>query len=473
MPAQTPSARRCLVVIANYGNAHRDLLLRIIHNYRSVATLEPHFVVVSEASKDLGPDIEVVVGLPHKNPWSLPFAHQPIFVSRVEQYDLFIYSEDDIGVTEANIRAFLDATLYLADNEIAGFLRYETDRDGTIRLDEPWAHYHWLPASVRQRGPYTIAEFSNEHAGFYIVTQDQLRRAIQSGGLNRGPRTGRYSWPETAATDIYTVCGLKKVHCISHIDNFLIEHLSGKYVHQLDVTLSDFRKQISVLQSIYAQKHPATTLCAVESEKWPGRWQKWYYEKPLVPLIDAVPLGVRRVLSVGCGWGATEKLLRDRGAEVIALPLDSVIGGAVADQGIEMIYGELHECLRKLSGESFDCVVITNLLHLQESAAEIVRDCAALVRPGGVLAVAGLNLSRAAISAKVLFGIDGFSRLSSFSRSGFSRIGPSALEPVLQASGFHRTRTIWSDHDRLAKLPLLKRALPRLSARQWILVGHR
>src|SRR4029077_9551511 len=128
-------------------------------------------VVLSEAPKSLGPNVEVIVGLPSRNPWTLPFAHKAIFAERADRYDLFVYSEDDIWATEANIRAFLTATPELELNEIAGFMRYEIDGSGNWLLAEPWGHYHWKPESVRQRGAYTVAEFTNEHAGFYILTQ--------------------------------------------------------------------------------------------------------------------------------------------------------------------------------------------------------------------------------------------------------------------------------------------------------------
>src|ERR1044072_6808542 len=84
-------------------------------------------VVLSEEPKDLQPGVEVRVGLPAKNPWSLPFAHKQLFADNIDKYDLFIYSEDDIGVSEMNLLAFLDASRKRRDDEIAGFMRYEKD----------------------------------------------------------------------------------------------------------------------------------------------------------------------------------------------------------------------------------------------------------------------------------------------------------------------------------------------------------
>src|SRR5437016_666058 len=108
---------RLLVAIASFGEKNLDLLKRIIAKYQGM-DLDVDVVVLSNAPKNLGPKVKVLVGLPAKNPWSLPFAHKPLFAEKVNDYDLFAYSEDDMEVTEQNIKAFLRATRELASDEI-------------------------------------------------------------------------------------------------------------------------------------------------------------------------------------------------------------------------------------------------------------------------------------------------------------------------------------------------------------------
>ena len=170
---------RLLVVIASYGSKNLSLLKQLIGCYQCMS-LDVDVTVVSNDPKDLGPSVNVIVGLPIKNPWSLPFAHKSIFAENLEKYDLFAYSEDDMGVSEQNILAFVDATQQLATDEIAGFLRYELDESGLRSYPDVHAGYHWKPHSVRRRGEHVIAEFTNEHSAFYVLTKDQLRRAIQN-----------------------------------------------------------------------------------------------------------------------------------------------------------------------------------------------------------------------------------------------------------------------------------------------------
>ena len=100
---------RVLVAIASFGEKNLEFLRKIICDYRSMA-MDVHLVVNSEAPKNLDAGVRVIVGFPGRNPHSLPFAHKRIFVENIDRYDLFVYSEDDIGVKEQSIYAFLRAT---------------------------------------------------------------------------------------------------------------------------------------------------------------------------------------------------------------------------------------------------------------------------------------------------------------------------------------------------------------------------
>jgi hypothetical protein len=97
---------RKLVAIASYGTSNESYLQKLLHEYRSMP-FDVDVVVISNIEKKLGLDVGCIAGLPTKNPWSLPFAYKALFAERRNRYDLFIYSEDNILITEKNIRAFL------------------------------------------------------------------------------------------------------------------------------------------------------------------------------------------------------------------------------------------------------------------------------------------------------------------------------------------------------------------------------
>src|SRR5208337_1353936 len=175
-----PDRLRVLVAITSYGTKNDAYLLRILEEYRSMP-YDVDVVVLSNTRKALGADVELVVGLPSPDPWSLPFAHKRIFADRLNDYDLFIHTEDDMLITQRKVEAFLQLRKVLPEQEVPGFLRYERSEDGKINYPDVHSHFHWDPASVCSRGPYALAFLTNEQSACYVLTQDQLRRAIKSG----------------------------------------------------------------------------------------------------------------------------------------------------------------------------------------------------------------------------------------------------------------------------------------------------
>ena len=441
--APVPSrSLRMLVAIASYGEKNIALLHKVIDGCRAM-DFGVDIVVFSNTPKDLGSDVDVVVGLPSRDPWSLTFAHKSLFARRVEHYDLFLYIEDDMGITPAHVDAFLRLTPYLEEDEVAGFLRFELDETMTPVLLDAHDRFHLQPEVGRRRGPYVVGQFTNEHAGMYLLTQAQLRRAIATGNFLRPPCEGLYGMPETAATDPYTVCGLRKVICLSALDDYLIQHLSNRYQGKWGVPLPEFRQQVQTQLDIVNGRHPATTLGHRESKLLHGELSKSYYEPPLEPVIGLVPPHAASLLSIGCGWGATEARLKARGMDVTVVPLDSIIGAATARHGFEVVYGSLGEGLEALVGRRFDCVLITNLLHLLPEPEEVLLRCSALVGAGGAVVVSGPNFRTLRAWAKRVLGRAGYEKLDSVEASGVRVIGPRELLPVLVRAGFTTDAVRW------------------------------
>jgi 2-polyprenyl-3-methyl-5-hydroxy-6-metoxy-1,4-benzoquinol methylase len=464
---------RLLVAIASFGEKNLEFLKKIIRRYKSMA-MDVDVVVLSNVPKDLGNEVRVIVGLPSKNPWSLPFGHKALFAENLERYDLFAYSEDDMDVTEENIQAFLRATSQLEQREIAGYLRYEIDQSGVWSLPEVHAAFHWKPESIARRNGYTIGEFTNEHAAFYLLTQTQLREAIASGGFLRGPCEGRYDMLCTAATDPYINCGFRKVICVSALDDFLIHHVSNRYVGQLGLPLSSFKEQVKTLVDIGNHAHPASALCEVESKLMHGRWSKSYYEKPSEELLEMLPNSAKSVLSIGCGSGDTEVELKKRGIEVTAIPLDSIIGAAAARLGINVVYGTLDECFANLDGRQFDCVLMTNLLHLLPNPKIVLEQSSRFVRKGGTLLISGPNFGRLPISIKKIFKVGDYWKLRSFGESGINTCGPQILKRQIEQQGFRVEPIKWIHQaSPRRELSCIWTRLGRLTARNWIIRARR
>ncbi|MCK1328786.1 MULTISPECIES: methyltransferase domain-containing protein [unclassified Bradyrhizobium] len=349
-------------------------------------------VVLSNIEKNLGPDIECRVGAPNSNPWSLPFAHKKVFSDNVANYDVFVYSEDDILITERNLRAFLKASELLPSDEIAGFLRVEFGSDRELNYPDVHAHFHWDPSSVKRHGEYTLAHFTNEHAASYVLTRNQLRRALDSGKFDVGPHEGKYDLPCSAATDPYTQCGLKKLIPISHLDEFTVHHMSNRYVGSMGVSADGFDRQINVLMGIAngALRTPRSQFSA-ETRLFRATYSKDYYEPVMEQIASRIPSSARNVLSIGCGSGRTESWLAQQGLRVAAIPLDPVIASSATASGIEIISEDI-EGADPSRGDRFDCVLCLNILHLVREPTKLLLISSDFMQRGATLVIQSPNM---------------------------------------------------------------------------------
>ncbi|MEY2486520.1 MAG: hypothetical protein QOH39_2168 [Verrucomicrobiota bacterium] len=462
---------RLLVAIVSYGEKNLSFLRRIIDNYRRVP-MKVDIVVLSEAPKDLGPEIRVEVGLPTRNPWSLAFAHKRLFAENVDRYDLFAYSEDDMEVTAAHIEAFLRITAYLQKDEIAGYLRYEV-AEGKRFFPDAHGPFRWKPDSVRRRGEFTIAEHTNEHAAFYLLDRAQLQRAIDSGGFLREPYEERYDMLCSAATDPYTHCGFRKVICVSALTEFMIHHMSNRYAGKVGLAENRLMEQVQALIDIENGTRPVSTLCNVESKLRRSVWSKNCYEESRKEILELVPHKDKRVLSIGCGWGDTEMALVKTGYSVTAVPLDSVIGTTLSRLGVEVILGTLSECLAELHGRKFDCVIITHLLHLFSAPEQTVTSLTELVSKNGSILVASPNFHSLPVIIRRFLRMGDIRKLRCFKESGITTCRPGSLRKHLARLGFHTMRVNWYDRTP-EKLKWLKppRRLERFFTRNWALLAQ-
>lgn len=466
---------KMLVAIASYGNANDRYLVQLIEEYRSMP-FQVELVVLSNINKEVpAPAKVVVVNLEGQDPWTLPYAHKQIFADRLNEFDLFIYSEDDVLIKRRNICAFLALSKLLHENEIAGFLRFERGADGTINYPEIHGRFHWDPASVRRRGDHVMAFFTNEHAACYVLTRQQLRRAIDSGGFMQGPREGRYDLLCTAATDPYTQCGFEKLICISQIDDFLIHHLPNRYVGSVyGVDGPELRRQLEQLKRISLNGHPSKTLFQTET-KFAATWySKNYYEPARDEVFSAIPVHAKSVLSVGCGWGAIEAGLVGQGKRVVAIPLDPVIAGGLEKAGVELIVGDFETGLNKLAGERFDCLFLSNVLHLLPKPVDVLASFGEHLTENGRVVVVVPNVLRFPTYWKNARGKVQSEVLQGFERTGFHLTSHRILRRWLRESGMKVERIVDILPPHCQKLSRISLGLmnPRLSI-ELIAVGRR
>lgn len=431
---------KILVAIANYGTANQEYLAQLIETYRKM-TFDVDIVVLSNIPKDFAPPTEVVVGLPARNPWSLPFAHREIFQQRVNDYDLFIYSEDDTLVTQRNVEAFLEASELLEPSEIAGFLRKEQDPEGRTHYSTIHSLFRWDVSSVRKRGGDVFARFSNDHAACYILTRDQLQRCIASGGFLVAPYVGRYDMLVSAATDPYTRCGFVKLVCVSRLDEFVLHHLPNKYLGQMGLSRDELLIQVNALRKVADGILPATPLLEVETKLPELLWSRSCYQYQDETLLEHVPSDAREILVYGCGSGVSEAKLLTPGRRVVGVPIDAVLGECASFRGVEVVHGDHATAMARLQGEKFDCVLLPDVLHLVAEPDMLLASVSELLKPGGVLAGSlpdmGTRLSRNFRWKRMAVTCNRHSA----EQTGVHVIGARRLRQLLRRQGFQSLET--------------------------------
>ncbi len=455
---------KILVVIANYGLKNQAYLRRLIDEYKSMS-YGIDIVILSNIPKELGSDIEVRVGLPAKNPWSLPFGHKELFAERIDEYDLFIYSEDDHLIKQKNIETFLKMTKVLPENEIAGFFVYEESPVGK-KYCAIHSMFHWMPNSVKSIGEYTFARFTNEHSACYMLTQKQLQIAIASGGFLVSPHEGRYDLPCTAATDPYTQCGFTKFICISHIEDFLIHHLSNVYVtdskFQLSVGSRHLQLQINALLSINGQKKSQSGLFPTITNLNTAKWDKFYYpglSKKKDSVLESIPEDTQNILSVGCGWGETETRLVQKGHRVVGIPLDSIIAESAKSRGLEVVCPDFQRAKEALKNEKFDCILFINVLQHLPNPVKVLAEYGELLEEKGYMVVTVPNFKYAKYLYELSMTKELYKLRKVFDKTNLHFTTPKLVAKWFTQSGLKVVKAKYNIKDRFRRLAIMSLGL--------------
>ena len=250
-----------LVVIANYGSKQINYLKRILKEYSNFRKYKVNVILIStEHIKDLkykNLEIKQEIFDASLGYW-LAHKHKKLIAENKDKFDIFIYSENDMLITEKNIDMFAKHSKALSEtNLVPGFLRYETNNGNdkylidlhpnhaANRIPFYFATKYIIPMfpekTVLNMGLHPIIrnqniningkryfEVQNLHQGSYILTKEQLGKALDSGKYF-DEKNNYAGIREGAASNVYAKCGITKVISQDDIENSLIYHLPDKY----------------------------------------------------------------------------------------------------------------------------------------------------------------------------------------------------------------------------------------------------
>jgi SAM-dependent methyltransferase len=384
---------RVLVAIANHGTRNQRFLQVLLEEYRKMDH-DVDLVLLSDRPKDVGPDVEVLVGAPTDDPWSLPFAHRQLFADRADRYDLYVYSEDDTLLTQRHLEAFVEVDRLLPDDEVPGFQRFEVHPSGERSYCSNHSSYRWLPGSANVVGGEVFADHTNLHSACYVLTRAQLRTAVDSGGFLVEPHAGPFDMLVSAATDPYLHCGLRRRLCLTRIDDFLVHHLPNVYLGKLGIDEVSFRTQVDAVIQVAKGELSAEELCDPTSKLPTPRWDvRQYPAPPPAALRELVPPRPGRALSIGTTSGAIESVLLADASAVVVVPLDEIVGALARNRGFPTLRPSLDALDDLAHGPPFDTVLLHELLHHVPVPSALLRRLHTLTSPGGTLVVSLPNVA--------------------------------------------------------------------------------
>lgn len=160
----------------------------------------------------------------------LPMSCRKRIAEEVNNYDYFIFSENDHLWLEHHLDNFSTYESILPPDRITGLIQYEYNEKSRF-YPAYHADYTWDINSVEVYGDKVFAHFTNVHQGCFLISKPQLERMLKTTEFTNFLSKDQYSIKCKTNTDIYQYCGMKKMICISEFDQNLIHHLPNIYIN--------------------------------------------------------------------------------------------------------------------------------------------------------------------------------------------------------------------------------------------------
>ncbi|MDR7208959.1 hypothetical protein [Flavobacterium piscis] len=243
---------KVLAVLVNYGSEQLQYLEQVVNELKSFKKFEVTVIVNSNIDLDIK-GIDKVNLFTLDNYQLLPLTCRETIWENKDQFDLFVYGENDHLFLESHIDRHIKYSAILPKNRIPGLVQYEEENN---QIYYPGYHsgFEWDFDTVEIYGNKRFAFFNNLHQATFILTKEQLLKVSQKVKftelvneddpklilfIKRGIkkifkidlfRIKLYSEKCKVNTDVFLYGGMKKMICISEFEDNLIHHLPNLYI---------------------------------------------------------------------------------------------------------------------------------------------------------------------------------------------------------------------------------------------------
>ena len=220
---------KILAVLVNFGTEQLDYLEQVVSELKLFKKYEVTVIVNSNILLDIkGIDKVNVIEL--GNYQLLPLTCRKVIWENRNDYDVFIYGENDHLFKEHHVDKHLEYEKILPKDRITGLMQYEINDKKELYYPAYHARYDWDMDSVEIYGGLKFAHFTNLHQATFILSKNQLLKIGILNDFTNFMGQSYYSWKCKVNTDIYQFGGMKKLICISEFDDNLIHHLPNIYI---------------------------------------------------------------------------------------------------------------------------------------------------------------------------------------------------------------------------------------------------
>lgn len=231
---------KVLVSIATYGTKNVQYLNRVIDEYKSYKNYTVDITVHGTVNLDRT-DVNFVY---HENPKNTVYFHRQEFIDKQDDYDLYIFTEDDMLIKESNVDVYMKYDRQLPLNHCLGFLRFENTPENIKYFIDLWLNvpnYSFIKNYRTEINELDYFSTTNVHQACYILTKEKLKYvisnmkyAVDSDSLESASSGIFADWVLKAGA-IHKVLPINK----NELSNCYIEHLPGNHCNYPGINLEN------------------------------------------------------------------------------------------------------------------------------------------------------------------------------------------------------------------------------------------